>query len=160
MGLKGKMRMNTLAGTYESGGEVYMKGLRLPELDKSRTVEGQRALVFDADCRYDVILGNDFINRVGIDILGSNGTVEWLGNSIPIRSPPTITQAEEDFNALFESYLIAMENDHFGFEPLDNYASKILDAKYDKVDVRDVVQEQAHLTATQRNDLERLLKKP
>ena len=159
MGLKGKMRMNTLAGTYESGGEVYMKGLRLPELDKSRTVEGQRALVFDADCRYDVILGNDFINRVGIDILGSNGTVEWLGNSIPMRSPPTITQAEEDFNALFESYLIEMENDHFGFEPLDNYASKILDAKYDKVDVKDVAQEQAHLTATQRNDLERLLKK-
>ena len=159
MGLKGKMRMNTLAGTYESGGEVYMKGLRLPELDKSRTVEGQRALVFDADCRYDVILGNDFINRVGIDILGSNGTVEWLGNSIPMRSPPTITQAEEDFNALFESYLIEMENDHFGFEPLDNYASKILDANYDKVDVKDVAQEQAHLTTTQRNDLERLLKK-
>ena len=95
----------------------------------------------------------------GIDILGSNGTVEWLGNSIPMRSPPTITQAEEDFNALFESYLIEMENDHFGFEPLDNYASKILDAKYDKVDVKDVAQEQAHLTATQRNDLERLLKK-
>ena len=159
MGLKGKMRMNTLAGTYESEGEVYIKGLRLPELDKSRTVEGQRALVFDADCRYDVILGNDFINRVGIDILGSNGTVEWLGNSIPMRSPPTITQAEEDFNALFESYLIEMENDHFGFEPLDNYASKILDAKYDKVDVKDVAQEQAHLTASQRNDLERLLKK-
>ena len=52
-----------------------------------------------------------------------------------------------------------MENDHFGFEPLDNYASKILDAKYDKVDVRDIAQEQAHLTAIQRNDLERLLKK-
>ena len=50
MGSKSKMRMNILAGTYESGGEVYMKGLRLPELDKSRSVEGQRALVFDTDC--------------------------------------------------------------------------------------------------------------
>ena len=50
MGLERKRRINTLAGTYESGGEVYMKGLRLPELDKSRSVEGQRALVFDTDC--------------------------------------------------------------------------------------------------------------
>ena len=76
MGLNSKTRINTLAGIYESGGEVYTKGLRLPELDKSRSVEGHHALVFDADCRYNVILGNDFTNRVGIDILGSNGTVE------------------------------------------------------------------------------------
>jgi len=89
MGLKSKTRMNILAGTYESGGEVYMKGLHLPEIDKSRSVEGLHALVFDADCRYDVVFGNDFINRVGIDVLGSNGIVEWLGNSIPMRSPPT-----------------------------------------------------------------------
>ena len=41
MGSKSKMRMNILAGTYESGGEVYMKGLRLPELDKSRSVDGR-----------------------------------------------------------------------------------------------------------------------
>ena len=107
----------------------------------------------------DVILGNDFINRVGIDILGSKRTVEWLGNSIPMQSPPTWDQAEEDFNTLVGSYLIGMENDHFWFDPLDNYASEILDAKYDKVDVRDVSQEQAHLTPNQRNDLERLLKK-
>ena len=52
-----------------------------------------------------------------------------------------------------------MVNDHFGFDPLDNYASKIEDAKYDSVDVRDVAQEQAHLTTNQRNDLDRLVKK-
>jgi len=57
---------------------------------------------------------------------------------------------------LVERYSIEIENDHFGFEPLDNYASKISDAKYDKVDVRDVAQEQAHLTINQRNDVEHL----
>ena len=76
MVLDKRARMTTLAGTYESGGEVMLKGLRLPEFDKSRNIEEQRALVFDAPCRYDVILGNDFINRVGIDIKGSNTTVE------------------------------------------------------------------------------------
>ena len=38
--------------------------------------------MFDANCRYDVILGNGFINKVRIDIKGSNETVEWFGNSI------------------------------------------------------------------------------
>ena len=29
----------------------------LPELDKNRIIDHQSALVFDADCHYDVILG-------------------------------------------------------------------------------------------------------
>ena len=62
--------MNTLAGTYESGSEVILKGLRLLEFDKIRNIEEQKALVFDANCRYGVILGNDFMNKVGIDIKG------------------------------------------------------------------------------------------
>ena len=50
-----------------------------------------------------------------------------------MRAPPTPEQAEEDFNTLFESYLIDIENKCLGFDPLDSYASKILDAKYEKV---------------------------
>ena len=76
MVLDKRTRMNTLAGTYESGGEVMLKGLRLQEFDKSRNIEEQKALVFDANCRYAFILGNDCINKVGTDIKGSNGTVE------------------------------------------------------------------------------------
>ena len=68
--------MNTLAGTYTSGGEIAMKGLRLPEFDKSRNTEEQRAIVFEANCWYDVLLDNDFINRVGMDILGSSEMVK------------------------------------------------------------------------------------
>ena len=78
MVLDKRVRMNTLTGTYESKGDVILKCLRLPEFDKSRNIEEQKAFVFDVNCRYDTILGNDFINKVGIDIKGSNRTVEWL----------------------------------------------------------------------------------
>ena len=157
MALDKKARMVTLAGTYESGGEVMLKGLRLPEFDKSRNIEEQRALVFNAPCRYDVILGNDFINKVGIDIKGSNATVEWLGNSIPMRAPPTPGE-EEDFNAYAESLYIEVEKDWLGFDPYESYASQILDAKYEKSNLEEIAAAQTHLTQDQRNDLKNLLK--
>ena len=40
-----------------------------------------------------------------------------------------------------------------GEDWLDNYATEILDAKYNKTDVNDVVKQQSHLTATQKKDI-------
>jgi hypothetical protein len=54
-------RVNTLAGSYQLSAMVVMCNLRLPELDKNRNVEQQKALIFESDiCRYDVILDADF----------------------------------------------------------------------------------------------------
>jgi hypothetical protein len=40
-------------------------------------LDQQKALVFDADsCRYDVILGADFLSKTGIDVKYSTGTIE------------------------------------------------------------------------------------
>ena len=55
-----------------------------------------------------------------------------------MRAPPTPSQAEEAFNTLFESYLAQIENEWLGFDPLDNHASNILAAKYEKAKVEDV----------------------
>ena len=58
MRLDKKMRMTTVSGVYESGGEVLLQNIRLPELYKNRTVSNKTSLVFDTDCSYDVILGS------------------------------------------------------------------------------------------------------
>ncbi len=57
--------VNTLAGTYNSSAMVVMRNLRLPELDKNRTVEQHKALIFESEnCKYDVILGADFLTKL------------------------------------------------------------------------------------------------
>jgi hypothetical protein len=62
-------KIGTLAGSYTSSEMVVLHNLRLPELDKNRNVDQQKALVFDADsCRYDKILGSDFLSKKGIDV--------------------------------------------------------------------------------------------
>jgi hypothetical protein len=41
----------------------------LLELDKNRNIEQQKALIVESDfCRYDVILGADFLTKTGIDV--------------------------------------------------------------------------------------------
>ena len=65
--------------------------------------------------------------------------------------------AKDDFSTLFKSYLIDIENEWLGFDPLDSYASKILDAKYEKKSGGRAAQ--SYLTPSQRNNLAKLLKK-
>jgi hypothetical protein len=79
-------KIGTLAGSYTSSEMVVLRNLRLPELDKNRNVDQQKALIFDADsCRYDVIRGADFLSKTGIDVKCSTGTIEWFDNELPLR---------------------------------------------------------------------------
>jgi hypothetical protein len=65
---------------------VVLRNLMLPELDKNRNVDQQKALVFDTDsCRYDVILGANFLNKTEIDVKYSTGTIEWFDNELSLH---------------------------------------------------------------------------
>jgi hypothetical protein len=64
--LSSSKKVSTLAGTYTSTEIVIMRNLRLPEFDKNRYVDQQKALVFQSEtCKYDVILQ------------GSTDTCKW-----------------------------------------------------------------------------------
>jgi hypothetical protein len=72
-------KISTLAGSYTSSEMVVLRNLRLPELDKNCNVDQQKALIFDADlCKYDVILGADFLSKTGIDVKYRTGTMNGL----------------------------------------------------------------------------------
>ncbi len=80
--------VNTLAGSYQLPAMVVMRNLRLPELDKNRNIELQKALIFESDiCRCDVILGADFLIKTGIDVKYRTGTIEWFENELPLCDP-------------------------------------------------------------------------
>jgi hypothetical protein len=65
--------------------------LRLPEFDKNRNVEQQKALIFESkNCNYDVILGADFLTKTGIDVRYSTGTMQWFENELQLRDPRTL----------------------------------------------------------------------
>jgi hypothetical protein len=79
-------KIETLAGSYTSSEMVVFCNLRLPELDKNRNVDQQKALIFDAySFRYDVILGDDFLSKTGFHVKYSTGTIEWFDNELPMH---------------------------------------------------------------------------
>ena len=108
---------------------------------------------FDSDCRYDVILGADFLDKIGMNLLYKTLQIEWLGNVMPMESikPNQIA-------AHVEAYLAQMEVDDMGVD-LDSYLSApILDAKYERLDIDHVVRVHCrHLTTPQQADLRTLL---
>ena len=57
---RGKILMNTLAGTHAPLGSACFKGMRLPAFDKNIIIDEHNSVVFDQPCNFDVILGGDF----------------------------------------------------------------------------------------------------
>ncbi len=60
-------------------------------------------------CRYDVVLGADFLSKTGIDGKYSIGTIEWFDNELPLRD--TRYLQSNDFLAMVETIEIQLEDD-------------------------------------------------
>ena len=68
--------INTLAGRMAVNTMIKLRDLRLPEFKKNMSIESHNALVFDRPCRYAVIFGTDFLNKVGMKINFEDSVVE------------------------------------------------------------------------------------
>jgi len=138
---------------------LVLRDIRLPEFDKSRRVTEQKALVYNHDTRYDVILGTDFLAKTGIDIQYSTQTMRWFENELPMRDP--LYMDNREFLAMVDVVEQQCLEELYGIDWYDPtcYAIEILDAKYDAVSIEDVVKECTHLTEEQKTDLHTVLSK-
>ena len=137
---------------------IHLRDVRLPEFDKNRKISTQKALIFDGPCKYDIIFGADFLTKIGMVIDYRRGEVEWYGNNIKMREPWGLTNQE--FLHMCDSFFIQEEEAMFGDDWLDCYAvEKILDAKYDKLDIEELMSKQNHLDTRQKEQLRDLFLK-
>jgi hypothetical protein len=92
-----------------------MCNLRLPEFDKNRNVDQQKALVFQSEtCKYNVILGAAFLPKTGIDVKYSTGTMEWFNNELPLHNPHLLQV--KDFAAMAGIVEVQQEEELFGMD--------------------------------------------
>ncbi len=76
----------TLSGKIQAQEIVIIRDLWLLQFDKNRHISQQKAMVFDNDkVKYDIILGTNFLSKVGIKLNYSEGKMEWIDCFIPLH---------------------------------------------------------------------------
>ncbi len=144
--------VSTLAGCLKTQEVVMMHNLRLSKFNKNRRINQQKVLVFDNDnIKYNIILGTKFLSKTGIKLNYSEGNIEWCDCSIPLHPPGGLDSKE--FNVMEDMFHIQVKDEIFGEDLLECFATEILDAKYEKTDVTEVVKGLTHLNAHQKADL-------
>ena len=75
-----------------------------------------------------------------------------------MRDPHSIDK--EEFWTMADAFAVQVEEDFLGKDWLDShFAAPIMDAKYEKIDIPELVKELNHLTENQKQDLKGLLEK-
>ena len=86
-------------------------------------------------------------------------TLSWLGSTIPIS---TEGFPKSRLATMIHEHDIFLEEEEFGddFDGFDQYAADLLDAKYELVTPRQIIERNCqHLTPSQQDDLEKLFEK-
>jgi hypothetical protein len=142
--------VRTLAGCLKTQEVVTMQDIRLPEFNKKRRIIQQKVLVFDSDnFKYNIILGTNFHSKTGIKLSYSDGNMEWFDCSIPLCPPGDLNLKE--FDAMEDMIHIQVKDEIFGEDWLKCFTTEILDSKYEKTDVAEVLKELTHLNAHQKS---------
>ena len=72
-----KITSVTMAGTFSSSQQVRLENIILPEFYKQRSLEQCNAYVFQAPCRYDIIIGRDVLRQLGIIMDFDSQVMTW-----------------------------------------------------------------------------------
>ena len=112
--------------------------------------------MFDNDnCNYDIILGTDFLTKTGIKLNYADQQMEWFDTTLPLRPKGGLTA--EDFDAMANAFHIQVEEELFGEDWFQCFATAMLDAKYEYVNVHQVIDTLTHLNMHQKADLLQVL---
>ena len=144
---KDSTEWTTAAGTLTTLAKCQVNFL-LPELSPTKTIHHKFHVTENRITNYDMVIGRDLLQELGIDLKFSNQSIVWDDGDIPMK--PKESSVETSFFVEEPDGLIA-ETDRM---------SKILDAKYAKADLHQVAFESTKgLTEDQSRKLQASLEK-
>ena len=144
---KDSTEWTTAAGTLTTLAKCQVNFL-LPELSPTKTIHHKFHVTENRITNYDMVIGRDLLQELGIDLKFSNQSIVWDDGDIPMK--PKESSVETSFFVEEPDGLMA-ETDRM---------SKILDAKYAKADLHQVAFESTKgLTEDQSRKLQASLEK-
>ena len=135
----------TMAGSFATSYETEVK-LQLSELFRTAHISAQFH-VTKQESAYDLIFGRNLLRELGIILNFNKNTVECNNIDIPMKPR----------NCTSETHFAIQESENV--QNATARIKKILDAKYEKADLKQVVKELKHLCKPERKSLLKLLQK-
>jgi hypothetical protein len=134
--------------------------ITLPEFSSSQRIPGPIcALIMPTDAQYDLIIGMNVMQVIGLDLINLSKTIVWNGIYVPFKSYDYFDDA-----GLHESIAEAMNecpfdsvDDFFPLEIPFQLASTIHSSLYEQVDIHNVALQQKHLSGAMQSELEQIL---
>ena len=135
---------NTAAGTVTTNHKAQIR-FTLPEFYEN-TIIKHNAHVLTSDINYDLIIGRDLLRLLGIQLDFINQEIRWGEANIPMKHPEC---------TLKDFHIAEPESTSEAFKRIKS----ILDAKYEKADLTEVVANCKHLSEKEQKQLLSLLTK-
>ena len=155
----------TTQGKHECNETTFMEHIQLPEFVNGWSIKGLQANVFHSpSCPYNVILGTDFLQAIGMKFDYQHDVIQWLNgivdmknvcdykNFLEVQDMRLQPQDNKFLNELYrlnQIYYDTIENDFLCDNAWDNFAAEILERKYDRMAARDVAEQQNHMSPKQ-----------
>jgi len=136
---------NTAAGSFSTIARCALE-FALPELSPSKVVKASVHVTQQRLGNYDMILGRDLLEELGLQMNFAEHTIRWGDGEIPMK--PTDATSETSF----------FVNDPSSISDEAERMSRILDAKYAKADLDEVVNSCTHLSNQEQTALRDLLR--
>lgn len=149
------VRWKTMGGTFLTQKKAIMK-FKLPEFSETKTITWAMhvdELKDASQVQYDMIIGTDLMEAIGIDLRFSTNTIEWDNVIIPMKDRGLISNpeaAEIIFHSAVQSPLITKAEERH---------ARILDADYSAVNIDEYVDALNNLTLAIKAKLKETLKR-
>jgi len=161
-----KLRLNksshttwtTKAGDFTTNATCKLK-FSLPEFYENRLVDWPVHVdESDGPHKYDMILGRDLLESLGLTLNFADKTVIWDGSTVPMKNPKFIKQPLNNY--IMDSFYWhkdLLESD--ALQSATEWLKKILNAKYEKADLTDICRKCTHLNSEEQAKLLSVLEK-
>ena len=147
----------TIGGLSTSNREITLKQIIFPEFNKHHSVNEHTFQVYGAPSFYDAIIGKDLLYKVGAAVDLQECTMTAFGFTIPMRIKERLENRTQSFLALFRDPDTYFFHDTMEHHSVQRPRTTILESKYEKIDIKDVIKEQHHLNEEDKQSLRRVL---
>ena len=66
-----------MAGNFSASQALDLEQLSFPEFHRHRILETSTVNVFNSDCRYDIIIGRDVLQTLGVNLDFKDNIMTW-----------------------------------------------------------------------------------